>query len=87
MFFGLLMFINNKRLRLLSPQELPKLGVSKEIIGYYANLVDYYTAYNLRRLENNLGKLYLLCYIFDRFNGKQKFLSQQKLLIFLSTPL
>ena len=50
-------------------QLVPKLGVSKNIIRYYADLIDYYTVYNLCRLENNLGKLYLLCYIFDRYKS------------------
>jgi len=46
---------------------IDQLNISKNAVLYYSSLILYYTTYNLRRLKNNLGKLYLLCYIFERF--------------------
>lgn len=48
-------------------QILPKLEISEENVCYYAYLVDYYTADRLKELQLETVRLYLLCYIFYRF--------------------
>lgn len=47
---------------------LVKLNLSKQNILYYANLVNYYTIYDLRRIgKPEQTYLYLLCYIWQRY--------------------
>ena len=46
---------------------LPALAISKQNIEHYANLVHYYTAYDLERLDGMQKYLYLLCYAFHRY--------------------
>ena len=46
---------------------IPKLDISEENIRYYAYLVDYYTVDRLKELSYEKVRLYLLCYIFYRF--------------------
>lgn len=46
---------------------LPELGISNESIKYYASLVDYYSVYKLKRFSEWLVYLYLLCFIYHRF--------------------
>lgn len=46
---------------------LPKLNVSNENIKYYASLVEYYTVYKLNRMSPDTANLYLLCFVFNRF--------------------
>lgn len=47
---------------------LSQLKLSKQNIDYYASLIDYYTIYNLRRkIRPEYAYLYLLCYIFERY--------------------
>lgn len=48
-------------------QILPKLEISEENICYYAHLVDYYTVDRLKELSYEMVRLYLLCYVFYRF--------------------
>jgi TnpA family transposase len=47
---------------------LPKLKLSQQNIDYYANLINYYTVYDLRKkLKTEQTYLYLLCYIQKRY--------------------
>ncbi|HDR7494943.1 Tn3 family transposase [Bacillus cereus] len=46
---------------------LPKLKISNESIKYYASLIDYYSVYKLKRFNESLMYLYLLCFIFYRY--------------------
>ncbi len=46
---------------------IPKLKISDKNILYYASLVDYYTADRLCELPFNTVRVYLLCYVFYRF--------------------
>ena len=34
---------------------------------FYASLVDYYTVYKLKRMEPATARLYLLCFVTDRY--------------------
>ncbi|MBU0967106.1 MAG: Tn3 family transposase [Proteobacteria bacterium] len=46
---------------------LPNLGISQLNIAYYASLANYYTIYDLRRLNPGQTHLYLLCYTWHRY--------------------
>jgi hypothetical protein len=46
---------------------LPCLSISQQNITYYANLINYYTIYDLERFDADQTYLYLLCYVFKRF--------------------
>ncbi|WP_258034700.1 hypothetical protein [Bacillus thuringiensis] len=46
---------------------LPQLKISNESIKYYASLVGYYSVYKLKRFNESLINLYLLCFIFHRY--------------------
>ncbi|HHL0974080.1 TPA: Tn3 family transposase, partial [Bacillus cereus] len=46
---------------------LPQLKISNESIKYYASLVEYYSVYKLKRFNEFLINLYLLCFIFHRY--------------------
>lgn len=45
---------------------IPKLGITKNMIDYYASLADYYTVAKLKKLPVCTTYLYLLCYIYRR---------------------
>lgn len=51
----------------LAQKLLPELGISNESIKYYASLVDYYSVYKLKRLNEWIGYLYLLCFVSHRY--------------------
>lgn len=51
----------------LAQKLLPELGVSNESIKYNASLVDYYSVYRLKQLNEWIGYVYLLCFINYRF--------------------
>ncbi|MCP4405384.1 MAG: Tn3 family transposase [bacterium] len=44
-----------------------RLDISAESIRYYASLVDYYTVYKLKRMAVEVAQLYLLCFLYDRY--------------------
>lgn len=46
---------------------LPALEISSESVKYYASLVRYYTVFRLNRLDENLVDVYLLCFIYHRY--------------------
>ena len=45
---------------------LPYLEISNESIKYYASLVDYYSVFRLKKLDE-LATVYLLCFVFHRY--------------------
>jgi TnpA family transposase len=51
----------------LAKKLLPTLGISGQNISYYASLVDYYNAQALTRFPSNKSRLYVLCYLYSRF--------------------
>ncbi|MDA1775309.1 Tn3 family transposase [Bacillus cereus] len=55
------------RLFQLANSILPQLKISNESIKYYASLVEYYSVYKLKRFNESLINLYLLCFIFHRY--------------------
>lgn len=46
---------------------LPKLGVSNESVKYYASLVGYYSVFRLKRLNEWIVYVYLLCFVYHRY--------------------
>ncbi len=50
-----------------SSEVIPQLGLSNENIKYYASLVGYYTVYKLKRLKPETAHLYLLCFVYLRY--------------------
>nr|WP_230322514.1 MULTISPECIES: DUF4158 domain-containing protein [unclassified Bacillus (in: firmicutes)] len=46
---------------------LPQLKISNESIKYYASLVEYYSVYKLKQFDESLIYIYLLCFIFHRY--------------------
>lgn len=45
----------------------PHLGISQQNIDHYASLAHHYSAYDLDRFEDEQTYLYLLCYVFKRY--------------------
>jgi hypothetical protein len=56
-----------KPLYLAAKNLLPTLEISRQNILYYADLINYYTIYELRRLDANYSYLYLICYTWQRY--------------------
>jgi len=56
-----------KKLFKFSKRFLPKLGISKSNINYYASLAIYYDMYHLKRLSENKVSLYIICFIHNQF--------------------
>ncbi len=47
---------------------LPKLEISQQNLRHYANLANFYTAFDLRcRIQPEQTRLYLLCYVWQRY--------------------
>ena len=46
---------------------LPALNISNESIKYYASLVNYYSVYKLKRLQKATVYVYLLCFVYHRY--------------------
>ncbi len=51
----------------LAQELLPGLGISNESIKYYASLVSYYSVYKLKRLNEWIVYVYLLCFVYHRY--------------------
>ena len=51
----------------MAQQVLPQLTISPESIKYYASLVMYYSVYRLKRLDVWLRYVYLLCFVYHRY--------------------
>jgi len=46
---------------------LPRLDISFDNIKYYASLVDYYSVFRIQRLYKRIANVYLLCFIYHRY--------------------
>jgi len=46
---------------------LPLLAISNESIKYYASLISYYTVFRLKQRDEDLARIYMLCYIHFRY--------------------
>jgi hypothetical protein len=46
---------------------LPALDISNESIKYYASLVTYYSVFRLKQLDEPMVYLYLLCFLYHRY--------------------
>ena len=46
---------------------ITKTKLSVESVRFYASLVDYYTVYKLKRMNRSMTRLYLLCFVQDRY--------------------
>jgi len=46
---------------------LPELDISNDSVAYYATLVDYYTVQKLQQLPTGMARLYLLCFLLQRY--------------------
>ena len=51
----------------LAEQVIAKVELSAESVRYYASLVEFYTVYKLKRMEREVVRLYLLCFVHDRY--------------------
>jgi TnpA family transposase len=51
----------------LANRLLPTLQISHESIKYYASLVTYYAVFRLKRFEEEVVHLYLLCFVYHRY--------------------
>ena len=54
-------------LYLLTQKLLPVLGISNESVKYYASLVGYYSVYKLKRFNEWIVYVYLLCFVLHRY--------------------
>jgi len=51
----------------LARRIVPTLDISREAITYYSSLVSYYSVYRLKQLDTWTIYLYLLCFVFHRY--------------------
>ncbi|MCK4815834.1 Tn3 family transposase, partial [bacterium] len=51
----------------LAKRLLPHLLISNESIKYYASLVTYYSVFRLRQLDEQIVHIYLLCFVYHRY--------------------
>jgi TnpA family transposase len=51
----------------IAKELLPRLAISQQNLLYYASLANFYTVYDLRRLQPEQTRLYLLCYAWQRY--------------------
>ncbi|MDQ1327606.1 MAG: hypothetical protein QG641_889, partial [Candidatus Poribacteria bacterium] len=51
----------------LAKSLLPYLSISNESIKYYASLVTYYSVFSLRRFNEWIVYVYLLCFVYHRY--------------------
>ena len=51
----------------LADKLLPNLEISNESVKYYASLVNYYSAYKLKRFNAATAYVYLLCFVYHRY--------------------
>ena len=53
----------------LAQKLLLALNISNESIKYYASLVTYYSVFRLKRLDNWIVQVYLLCFVYHRYQS------------------
>lgn len=55
----------------LAQKLLPAMDISRVSIKYYASLVTYYSVFRLKRLAQGMVHVYLLCFIYHRYQRAQ----------------
>jgi len=58
---------SNKIIYQFSKKLLPDFQISEQNVHYYADCVNYYSSYELNQLPKLTSYLYLLCYIYHRY--------------------
>jgi TnpA family transposase len=56
-----------REIYLFSQNLLPKFEISNESITYYASMVSYYSVYKLKRFDRWISRLYILCFVQQRY--------------------
>jgi Domain of unknown function (DUF4158) len=56
-----------RELHYLAQKLLPQLKISNESIKYYASLVGYYSVFRLKQLNEEVAHIYLLCFVYHRY--------------------
>ena len=56
-----------REIYLFSNVLLPKFEISNESVKYYAAMVSYYSVYKLKRFDRFVARLYILCFVQQRF--------------------
>ena len=56
-----------RHLYYLGQRVLPLLAISNESIIYYASLVTYYSVFRLKQLDEQMVYIYLLCFVYHRY--------------------
>jgi hypothetical protein len=56
-----------KALYQTAQRALPHLDISNESIKQYASLVEYYSVFRMKKLDEDLLPVYLLCFVFHRY--------------------
>ena len=51
----------------LAQRMIPQMKISNESIKYYASLVTYYSVFRLKQLSEPIVYIYLLCFIYHRY--------------------
>ena len=51
----------------LAKSLLPSMEISNESVKYYASLVGYYSVYKLKRFDESTAYVYLLCFVYHRY--------------------
>jgi hypothetical protein len=51
----------------LAERVIAQVDLSAESVRYYASLVEFYTVYKLKRMYREAVRLYLLCFVHDRY--------------------
>jgi TnpA family transposase len=51
----------------LAERVIAQVELSAESVRYYASLVEFYTVYKLKRMDREAVRLYLLCFVHDRY--------------------
>ncbi|MEJ2389411.1 MAG: Tn3 family transposase, partial [Chromatiaceae bacterium] len=51
----------------LAERVIAQVDLSAESVRYYASLVEFYTVYKLKRMDREAVRLYLLCFVHDRY--------------------
>ena len=51
----------------LAERVIGQVELSAESVRYYASLVEFYTVYKLKRMDREAVRLYLLCFVHDRY--------------------
>lgn len=56
-----------RELYIVAQRIISHAQLSVESVRFYASLVDYYTVYKLKRMNRSMVRLYLLCFVHNRY--------------------